>query len=188
MPSHESNTCRDPGFRAELESCLPMLRIRALKLCLNEVEAQDLVQDTIVRALCFQSTFRPGTNLRAWAGQVLFSVFVTRCRKTRRERRALETFRADPNAWIPSNTTLVPRRLPPRMARALDALDPKFRSVLELVDLNDMSYREAALVLDVPVGTVMSRLFRARRQLALALGEPAFGELPSAAEEPRVAA
>jgi RNA polymerase sigma-70 factor, ECF subfamily len=188
MPSPESNTRRNPGFRAELESCLPMLRIRALKLCLNEIEAQDLVQDTIVRALCFQSSFRPGSNLKAWAGQVLFSVFVTRCRKTRRERRALETFRADPNAWIPSNTTLVPRRLPPRMARALEALDPKFRSVLDLVDLNDMSYREAALVLDVPVGTVMSRLFRARRQLALALGEPVLGALPVAPDVPAVAA
>lgn len=171
MPSPESSARRDATFREELERCLPTLRVRALKLCLNDTEAQDLVQDTIVRALCFQSTFREGTNLKAWTQQVLFSVFVTRCRKVRRERRALETFGADPNAWLAASTTLVPHHLPPRMARALASLPPNYRAVLGLVDVHEMSYREAAVVLEVPVGTVMSRLFRARRQLALALGE-----------------
>jgi len=166
MPSPETSTRRDAAFREELGRCLPMLRVRALKLCLNESEAHDLVQDAVVRALCFQSTFREGTNLKAWTQQVLFSVFVTRCRKVRRERRALETFGADPNAWIPANTTLVPQHLPPRMERALASLAPKFRAVLGLVDLCEMSYREAAVVLEVPVGTVMSRLFRARQRLA----------------------
>jgi len=190
MPSPESSAAhtRDATFREELERCLPMLRARALKLCLNETEAQDLVQDTFVRALCFQSTFREGTNLKAWAQQVLFSVFVTRCRKLRRERRALETFGADPNAWLPANTTLVPHRLPPRMARALASLPPKFRLVLGLVDLQEMSYREAASVLEVPVGTVMSRLFRARRQFALALGEPTFGAAALPVDAPAEAA
>lgn len=164
-----------PGFRAELEACLPALRARALKLCLNRSDAQDLVQDTVERALRFQCSFRPGTNLKAWAHQVLYSVFVTRCRKLRRERRALDSFRMDPNAWAESRSHLVPGQLPPRMTRAMEQLPDKFRSVLTLVDLSEMSYREAALTLEVPVGTVMSRLFRARRQLALELGiaEPA---------------
>jgi len=187
MPSREPIT-RNATFREELERCLPTLRVRALKLCLNETEAQDLVQDTIVRALCFQSTFREGTNLKAWTQQVLFSVFVTRCRKLRRERRALETFGADPNAWLAANTTLVPQRLPPRMARALASLPANFRAVLSLVDLHEMSYREAAVVLEVPVGTVMSRLFRARRQLALALGELTVNETAAPAEIPAEAA
>lgn len=181
MPSREPST-RDETFREELERCLPTLRARALKLCLNQVEAQDLVQDTFVRALCFQSTFREGTNLKAWAQQVLFSVFATRCRKLRRERRALETFGADPNAWLTATTTLVPHGLPPRMDRALASLSPNFRAVLSLVDLREMSYREAADLLDVPVGTVMSRLFRARKQLALALGEAS----PAATEAARM--
>ena len=74
-------------FRDELTLHLPSLHARALKLCLNATEAQDLVQDTVERALRFESSYQPGTNLRAWAQQVLFSVFVTRCRKNRRERR-----------------------------------------------------------------------------------------------------
>lgn len=184
MPSPESSPQRNATFREELQHCLPALRTRALKLCLNETEAQDLLQDTIVRALCFQSTFREGTNLKAWTQQIMFSVFVTHCRKIRRERRALETFGADPNAWLPANTTLVAQRLPPRMARALASLTPKFRLVLDLVDLQELSYREAAGLLDVPVGTVMSRLFRARRQFALALGEPAFGASAMRPESP----
>ena len=187
MPSPESSTRRDATFREELERCLPTLRVRALKLCLNETEAQDLVQDTIVRALCFQSTFRAGTNLKAWTQQVLFSVFVTRCRKLRRERRALETFGSDPNAWFASQTTLVPAKLPPRMARALASLPPHYRAVLGLVDLQEMSYREAAVALEVPVGTVMSRLFRARRQLALALGQPLVGSAASGLDVPEAA-
>lgn len=172
MSIHESDGSETlaPGFRAELEACLPALRARALKLCLNRCDAQDLVQDTVERALRFQSSFRPGTNLKAWSHQVLYSVFVTRCRKLRRERHALENFRVDPNAWAESRSHLVPGELPPRMNRAMNQLPDKFRSVLALVDLSDMSYREAALALEVPVGTVMSRLFRARRQLALELG------------------
>lgn len=188
MPSPESSTRQDATFRQELERCLPALRVRALKLCLNDSEAQDLVQDTIVRALCFQSTFREGTNLKAWTQQVLFSVFVTRCRKARRERRALETFGTDPNAWLAAKTTIVPQELPPRMGRALASLSPDFRAVLGLIELREMSYREAAAVLEVPVGTVMSRLFRARRQFALALGEPMVSPSAPAVDVPAVAA
>lgn len=167
--SQAENPPTSTSFREDLQACVPALRARALKLCLNGTDAQDLVQDTVERALRFESSFRRGTNLRAWSQQVLFSVFVTRCRKLRRERRALDAFRVDPNAWTATSTTLVTRELPPRMSQALDELPDKFRSVLELIDLDDHSYKEAAAALEVPVGTVMSRLFRGRRQLAMRL-------------------
>src|SRR5690606_25958411 len=122
-----------------LEACLPGLRARALKLCLNRIEAEDLVQDAVVRALRFQAGFTPGTNLRAWSQQILFSVFISRCRRRSREQQALESFRMDPNAWPRrSRALLITSNLPPRLHRAPRALPEKFRSVAHLVDLNDL--------------------------------------------------
>jgi len=164
--------CARHEFRESLQACLGSLRTRALKLCLNRSDADDLVQDTIVRALRFQQTFRPGTNLQAWCQQILYSVFVTRCRKRGREQRAMEAFRRDPNTWHEATTSVTLNTLPVSVSLALDALPDKFRSVVHLVDVKELSYKEAAEALDVPVGTVMSRLFRGRRQLASALLDP----------------
>ena len=163
---------RQDEFREALQACLGSLRARALKLCLNRSDAEDLVQDTVLRALRFEQTFRPGTNLQAWCQQILYSVFVTRCRKRGREQRALEAFRRDPNTWNESTTSVTLNTLPASVSIALDTLPDKFRSVVHLVDLEELSYKEAAEALAVPLGTVMSRLFRGRRQLALALVDP----------------
>ncbi len=161
-------------FRDELTQHLPSLYARALKLCLNATEAQDLVQDTVERALRFESSYQPGTNLRAWAQQVLFSVFVTRCRKRRRERRALELLTTDPCAWTRPDGAPVMVALSPRVERAVSELPPAFEAVVRLVDIAELSYKDAAERLGIPVGTVMSRLFRGRRLLAAELGaEPA---------------
>jgi len=162
---------------------LPALRARALKLCLNRNEAKDLVQDTIERALRFQDSFQPGSNLGAWTQRVMFSVFVTRCRKHQREKRALEAFRQDPNAWTRSHHVLTSESLSPRVTLALGELSSNFRAVVHLIDLHELSYKEAAEVLEIPVGTVMSRLFRARRQLAQRLGAaPQSGNAVTTAE------
>ncbi|HMJ15978.1 MAG TPA: sigma-70 family RNA polymerase sigma factor [Polyangiaceae bacterium] len=153
-------------MRQALIALVPALRARALKLCLNPVEAQDLVQDAVERALRFEATYQPGTNLRAWAQQVLFSVFASRCRRLRRERRALSTLMCDPCAWTAQDAPPHMSQLPPKLERLLASLPPHFAAVLRLVDLRECSYKEAALELGVPMGTVMSRLFRARRMLA----------------------
>ena len=159
-------------FREQLEEYLPALQARALKLCLESQQARDLVQDTVERALRFETTYRHGTNQRAWLQQVLFTVFVTRCRKYKRERRALDTFANDPNSWTRNSTTDTSSQFSPRVRQALGELPEKFQSVVKLVDIDELSYREAADTLDVPIGTVMSRLFRGRRQLALLLSDP----------------
>lgn len=155
--------------RAELSAQLPKLRTRALRLCRNAADAEDLVQDTVVRALRFEETFKPGTNLRAWLNQILMSVFVTRCRRRQRERRAVEWLTTDPCAWTQPEASPAMRGLTATVSGVLEAMPPKFSSVVELVDLAEHSYREAAEELGVPVGTVMSRLFRGRRMLASAL-------------------
>lgn len=162
-----------PELRRELLRVLPSLRQRALKLCLNPIEAQDLVQDSLERALRFEASYQPGTNLRAWMQQVLFSVFVTRCRKTRRERRALDSLADDPCAWTRRDAPPPMQNLGPRLERALGDLPKAFSDVIRLVDLGELSYKDAAQELGIPVGTVMSRLFRGRRLLASALREPA---------------
>ncbi len=158
-------------LRDELLSVMPSLNARALKLCRNATEAQDLVQDTVERALRFESSYRPGTNLRAWMQQILFSVFVTRCRRRGRERRALDSLTQDPCAWTRRDAPPAMRALSPKVAAAVDALPEQFAAVVRLVDIGELSYKEAAGKLGVPVGTVMSRLFRGRRLLAQVLAE-----------------
>jgi RNA polymerase sigma-70 factor (ECF subfamily) len=157
-------------LRAELVGLLPQLRVRALRLCGDSAAADDIVQDTVERALRFEGQYERGTNLRAWAFQVLFSVFITRWRRRRRERVALNHLSADPCAWTVPGTLTAPDSgegaLTNATRRTLDALPRGFRAVVVLVDLEQRSYLDAARELGIPVGTVMSRLHRARRLLA----------------------
>jgi RNA polymerase sigma-70 factor, ECF subfamily len=157
------------GLKAGLVALVPELRARAARLTGDRVSADDLVQDTVERALRFAEQYERGTNLRAWAYQILFSVFVTRYRRMRRERNALRNLAADPCAWTVPQPFAPPDLAAPLMPSTqakLDSLPEGFRQVVVLVDLEDMSYREAASELGVPVGTVMSRLHRGRRILA----------------------
>jgi len=161
-------------LRTKLPALLPSLNARALALCKRQSDASDLVQDTVLRALRFESGYERDTNLRGWLQQILFSVFITRCRKSTRERRALGSLASDPCAWTQPEAPLAVRQSLTRpVSRALDALPTQFSAVVRLVDLEERSYKDAAVELSVPVGTVMSRLFRGRRLLAEALAEPA---------------
>jgi RNA polymerase sigma-70 factor, ECF subfamily len=158
----------------DLARLVPDLRGRAMRLAKNSAQADDLVQDTVERALRFSLQYREGTNLRAWAQQILFSVFITRCRRQRREGRALQVLATDPCAWTKPESFPQPDmtdRLTRRTEQAVDSLPSGFRSVLILVDVGERSYREAAAELGLPMGTVMSRLHRGRRMLATRLEE-----------------
>jgi RNA polymerase sigma-70 factor (ECF subfamily) len=155
-------------LRAGLVALIPDLRARAMHLCGTPAAADDAVQDAIERALRFADQYERGTNLRAWAMQILFSVFVTRWRRTRRERTALEGLARDPCAWTAPLGFAPPDAgaLTRATRRKLAALPDGFREAVVMVDLRDLSYREAARELGVPVGTVMSRLHRGRKLLA----------------------
>ncbi len=153
--------------RQKIAGLLPQLRLRALKLCRDRDGAEDLLQETALRALSFETSYRPDTNLKAWLHQILFSVFITRCRRRRRDGRFVIQHGADPNLWCNRCQPAEPNEgLSPPVQRAIKALPEQFGNVLVLVDLQDLSYSEAAERLGVPIGTVMSRLHRGRRLLA----------------------
>jgi RNA polymerase sigma-70 factor, ECF subfamily len=153
---------------------LPDLLGRAMRLAANRALADDLVQDTVERTLRFSSQYEPGTNLRAWVFRILFSVFVTKYRQRRREKRALDALASDPCAWTRPESFPMPSaamRLTATTEKVVNTLPPGFRTVVLLVDVGQRSYREAASELGLPVGTIMSRLHRGRRMLAARLEE-----------------
>ena len=159
--------------RRGLAELMPQLRLRALKLTRDRDLAEDVLQETALRALSFENSYKRDTNVKAWLYQVLFSVFVTRCRRRRRSRRFLSEHAADPNLWCGDREPQRPNEgLSPPVERAIRALPPSFGQVVVLVDLQDLSYGEAAAELGVPIGTVMSRLHRGRRLLAGELDAP----------------
>jgi RNA polymerase sigma-70 factor (ECF subfamily) len=153
----------------------------ARRLTRDRGEAEDLVQATALRALAFAGSYQPGTNLKGWLHQVLDSVFVSGCRRRMRERRALIGMESDPCAWFRHDALPAMRELSPPVASALARLPAGYRDVVRLVDVEELSYRDAASELAVPLGTVMSRLHRGRRLLAENLGERPQNELHSAA-------
>lgn len=155
-------------FAGEMLQWLPRLRRYARALTGDAAAADDLVQDTIERALVKQALWRAGTDLRAWLFTVMHNVFVNQVRSVAANRTvALEEAAAD---WPQAADA---DRLEVRdLDRALRGLPEEQRVVVLLVGLEDLSYEEAAQVLDVPIGTVMSRLSRGREKLRRLLQEP----------------
>jgi RNA polymerase sigma-70 factor (ECF subfamily) len=143
-------------------------------------EAEDLVQETYVRAFRSWDSFTPGTNLRAWLLRILTNLNIDRGRRQQRrpETQPLEEGdyflynKLEERAGRPLEEEQVVERLSQEnVVTALSAVPHDFRDVLVLVDLGDFSYQDAAQILDIPIGTVMSRLHRARRILKSELAE-----------------
>lgn len=155
----------------ELRELMPSLRRRALRWCRDATSADDLVQETLLRACGRAPEFENQGHAQAWLYTVLHNLFVSRARREQSGRRALSQVGAALDHERSSAGGASPAFLLPSLQRALEALPEPFASALRLVDLEDHSYAEAAALLGVPVGTVMSRLFRGRRRLAVALVE-----------------
>lgn len=147
----------------------PDLLRRARKLAGDTSRADDLLQDTVERALRFQDSFQSGGYVRAWLFRIMQNVFISQRRRAATERRVLEGAGVDPNGWATLKPTLLSPGLSPPVERALTELPDHLRSVVTLVDLGESSYKDAAQVEDVPVGTIMSRLSRGRARLAAQL-------------------
>jgi len=143
---------------------------RALQLFNGSTNGvEDLVQDTIVKAASNEDRFEKGTNLKAWLFVILFRLFVNRYRRKRKYQEIVSNHPATLRAYTSTYERL---KSDPMSGMELDSLldllsvnlDDIFFEVISAVDVNGMSYKEAAVELQVPVGTVMSRLYRARRK------------------------
>ncbi|MEZ4404773.1 MAG: sigma-70 family RNA polymerase sigma factor [Kofleriaceae bacterium] len=168
------------GFEA---ACLPMsneLYAAALRLTRNPDDARDLVQETLLRAMTAWCRFEAGTNVRAWLYRILTNSFINIYRKRRRHQRFAterpgDTLAAvygtpDDHAADPTEA-LTAQLLSDEVTAALAQLGPDYRDVVERADLGGERYKDIADALAVPIGTVMSRLFRARRQLETQLSD-----------------
>jgi RNA polymerase sigma-70 factor, ECF subfamily len=163
-------------FEQLLEPCLDGMYVSALRLTRNSSDAEDLVQDASMRGYRFFKSFERGTNFRAWIFRILTNTFINGYRRSSKaktlgdesQRESVEANlfgeHATRAATDPENK-LVERLFSEHVFAAIEELPVDFRMVLVLADLQEFSYKEIADMLEIPVGTVMSRLFRARKQL-----------------------
>ena len=146
----------------DLEAAIPALRRYGLALVRNPAEADDLVQDTLVRAIDRIGTRSRQDNTRAWLFTIMHNLFVSRWRRLRRQAAIMVHYDA---ADAPSPPAQVAAMELAATARALETLPLEQQQVLLLVTVEGFSYAEVAGILGIPIGTVMSRLSRARDRL-----------------------
>lgn len=140
---------------------VPNLRRYAAALAGNAADADDLVQECIERALVRQDTLREPDRLGRWLKTILHNLYVTKLRRRRGASVPIEDFAEDLALSVPPEDQGQIRDL----VRAFSTLSVEHRQVLLLVSMEGLSYREVAEILDIPIGTVMSRLARARERL-----------------------
>lgn len=168
--------------RAQFEAiALPFMKALhhvAIHLTRDPEEAADVVQETYYRAYRTFENFRPGTNARAWLFTILYSVFLNRQKKARREARDVSIDESEERLPRPVDQALshdpgeradVANLDSPEVEAALQGLPEDFRAAVLLVDVEELSYEEAAAAMQCPVGTLASRLSRGRQLLFVAL-------------------
>jgi RNA polymerase sigma factor (sigma-70 family) len=177
LPLGSSLSQNDTSSRFE-QLALPLLDSAfnfAYWLAQNRDNAEDLVQETYLKALRGFASFQPGTNFRAWMFQILKNTFLNSCSEAKRASMVpLDSEEALP--LLPVNSTsaesmLVDRSRSETIRRAIQQLPTAFREVILLCDVEDASYREIAEILSIPIGTVMSRLARARKAVRESLSD-----------------
>jgi RNA polymerase sigma-70 factor, ECF subfamily len=160
-------------FEREVMPHMPALYGVALRMTKNEGDAEDMVQEAVLRAYRFFDTFEAGTNCKAWLFRILTNVFCNRYREREREQEILnqaESSEANVGQFVgggprDAETALLGRMLSRDVERALAAVPSEFRLAVILADLEDFSYKEIAEIMECPAGTVMSRLYRGRKIL-----------------------
>ncbi len=143
----------------------------AMRICRDPDTAKDLVQETLLRAMCAWDSFQQGSNLRAWLFRILTNAFINGYRKRRRHQRfaserpgdaLIALYGRDQDRTDDLEDTILGDELCDEVSSALGELGPEYRDVVERADLRGEKYKDIADALEVPIGTVMSRLFRAR--------------------------
>jgi RNA polymerase sigma-70 factor (ECF subfamily) len=172
-------------FEEEALQHLDALYRTALRMTRNPSDAEDLVQDALIRAFRFYDRFEPGTNFRAWLFKILTNTYINSYR--RKHARPQESSLEDTEDFFLYNqlrdetgdratdveNTVLDRLGADAIQRAIDQLPPQFRTTVQLADVEGLSYADVAEATGVAKGTVMSRLFRGRRMLQRALWDQA---------------
>lgn len=167
---------RQRVFEAEAMPHLNALYGAAMRLTRQANDAEDLVQETFLKAFKAFDQFEPGTNCKAWLFRILTNTFINKYRRRVKEREILEGserttaqhYLVHPPSKRPSldpENSFADRFLSDEVLNALEQVPTDFRQVVILSDIHGFSYKDIAEMIDIPVGTVMSRLFRGRRIL-----------------------
>ncbi len=177
---------RKKEIRAEFERvALPQLSYlytSAFYLTKDRADAEDLVQETYLRAFRFFDKFQPGTNFRAWLLSILQNLFINRDRQKRREAPTVQWGTVDEvyESMVEQNENMgggnpehhfVSQMMDDEVEMALRGLPEEFRTPIVLVDIEELTYEESANIMECPMGTVRSRVSRGRRMLQVALKE-----------------
>jgi RNA polymerase sigma-70 factor, ECF subfamily len=174
---------QDPALKERFErDAVPLLSgmySSALRMTRNPADAEDLVQETFLRAYRGFAGFQEGTNLKAWLYRILTNTFINSYRKKQREPKTVPDDNVEDwylydrlaaqSSEASAETTVLETMPDEDVKAALDALPEAFRMAVLLADVEGFSYKEIASILDIPIGTVMSRLHRGRRALEKAL-------------------
>jgi RNA polymerase sigma-70 factor (ECF subfamily) len=169
-------------FQSDVEEFLPQLYSAALRMTRNPADAEDVLQEALLKAYRGYHTFKAGTNLKAWLYRILTNTFINKYRqKTRRpaevelgELEDLYLFKrlgetGTGGASRSAEEDALEQFVDEDIKNAVEALPENFRLPVLLADVEGFSYKEIAEIMDVPIGTVMSRLHRGRKQLQRAL-------------------
>jgi RNA polymerase sigma-70 factor (ECF subfamily) len=177
-PTEETEQQRRERFERDAMPLMPQLYSAALRLTRNPADAEDLVQEAYLRAYRGFAGFTPGTNLKAWLYRILTNTFINAYRK--KQRQPVTVLEDEIPDWYlydhlandgtggetASAEAQVLERMPDEdVQAALDALPEAFRMAVWLADVEGFAYKEIAEILDIPIGTVMSRLHRGRKSL-----------------------
>lgn len=148
----------------------------ALRLTHSESEAEDLIQETFLKAFRFFHRFERGTHIKAWLFKIMTNTFINSYRKQQRDREVYEDWDWDhlmgaDTQFGDSEQGILDRFVSDQVLESLQQIPVDFRTVVLLADLEDFSYKEIAEIVGCPIGTVMSRLYRGRRLLRKLLAE-----------------
>ena len=185
-PAAETPQQRAGRFEREMFRYRAQLYSVAWRLTRNRADADDLVQETFTRAYAAFGRFEPGTHAKAWLYRILTNTFISGCRKRKHEPqpaltsdlRSWQLARAvyPPPAGLRSaDTEVLDRLADPRLQRAFHQLSGQFRTAVYLADIEGYDLKEIADIMGTPIGTVKSRIHRARRQLRALLPPPSRG-------------
>ncbi len=169
-------------FQEEILVHLDALYATGLRLCRTPSDAEDLVQEACLKAYRFFHQYERGTNARAWVFRILVNTFINRYRKKRSESQVISGLDLaehqerllqpkEMEVWSDPEVAFFQRKVGSEVIEALEYLSDDFRMVVLLADFQEFTYREIADLMGIPIGTVMSRLYRARRALQARLYE-----------------